>query len=129
MGMYTSMVVSCQLKEGTPSRVIELLDRGRAGFIGGRDSKELFGEDWVGNPFWGSSAGLPGSNFSLKPCDHGSGCELHITGSIKNTMGEIEHFLEWLRPHVDSGHGAQDWWALVTYEESDEPTIYYLEDA
>jgi hypothetical protein len=55
----------------------------------------------------------------------------HIStrANLKNYDGDIEAFLEWMKPFIDSGSGARDMYAIVIYEECEEPTIYYLYDA
>ena len=46
----------------------------------------------------------------------------------KKLRGEIEMFLECIKQYVEGGSGGRDMYAIVTYEEDDEPTMYYLKD-
>jgi len=48
--------------------------------------------------------------------------------NIKNYESEIETFLEWIKPFIDQGSGNREMYAIVIYEGSDEPTIYYLRE-
>lgn len=59
-----------------------------------------------------------------------NGSQWHISSrtNLKNYEGEIESFLQWIKPYIESGSGAKEMYAIVTYEESEEPTIYYLEN-
>lgn len=126
MGMYTSLVVSAKLKESTPELVLTTIRRLHSGDI---DVKDVLGSKAHRNPLSAGCAHTPGGLLDLRYSEYSSPGELSITinSSLKNYDGEIELFLDWLRPHVESGHGAREWWALVTYEESDAPTVYYLE--
>lgn len=53
----------------------------------------------------------------------------HIStrSNIKNYSNEIETFLEWIKPHIESGSGNRDMYAIVIYEDCSEPIIYYLD--
>ena len=55
----------------------------------------------------------------------------HIStrSNLKNYEGEIEAFLDWIKPYIESGSGRRKMYAIVLYEEFDEPTIYYKHDA
>jgi len=47
--------------------------------------------------------------------------------NLKNYNNEIETFLDWIKPYINSGSGNRDMYAIVMYEEQSEPTIYYLD--
>ena len=51
---------------------------------------------------------------------------LSTRSSIKNYANEIETFLDWIKPYIESGSGYRDMYAIVTYEEDETPKIYYL---
>jgi hypothetical protein len=53
---------------------------------------------------------------------------LHFRTNIKNYDNEIEKFLDWIKPYIADGVGNRNFYAIVTYEEADEPTIYYLSE-
>lgn len=48
--------------------------------------------------------------------------------NIKNYDSEIEDFLDWIKPYIESGSGDKDFYAIVCYESNSEPDIYYLRD-
>ena len=50
---------------------------------------------------------------------------INTSSNIKNYKDEIETFLEWIEPFVESGSGNRDMYAIVIYEDSSEPKIYY----
>ncbi len=54
---------------------------------------------------------------------------LSSRSNIKNHNRDIETFLEWIKPFIDSGSGKRDMYAIKISEEQSEPTIYYLYDA
>jgi hypothetical protein len=54
---------------------------------------------------------------------------LSTRSNIKNYKQEIETFLEWIKPYINGGSGSRNMYAIVIYEEQDEPTIYYLHNA
>lgn len=125
MGMYTSIVISARLKPSTSDAIIETISHLLNGHI---HIKDVLGDEALRNPLDGTSAIFPESASSLQPTKHPDGHTLNVVSHIKNYHSEIEGFIKWLRPHVESGHGACEWWAIVTYEEAERPTIYYLED-
>ncbi len=53
---------------------------------------------------------------------------LSSRSNIKNYENEIETFLKWIKPYISSGSGNREMYAIVIYEDTDEPTIYYLHD-
>jgi hypothetical protein len=129
MGMYTELIFGAELKKDTPNNVIEAL-------------KYMLGE----------IEERP-NNFSLPigRCDYLFQCGsyyfavnkpvnkmwldeianqycISTRSNIKNYANEIETFLEWIKPYIESGSGGRDMYAIVIYEEQDEPTIYYLDN-
>ena len=126
MGMYTELIFGAELKIDTPELVIDSL-------------KYMFGEtetkpegfplpegrcEWV---FQGSSYYFgvtePVKRMWLDDIDK----QYHIStrSNIKNYKDEIETFLKWIEPFVDGGSGNRDMYAIVIYEDSPEPKIYY----
>lgn len=53
---------------------------------------------------------------------------LSSRANLKNYDSEIEKFLDWIKPKLEQGSGYRDFYAIVCYEEQDEPTIYYLKE-
>ena len=129
MGMYTELIFGAGLKKDTPENIIEAL-------------KYMMGEieekpkdfplpngrcEWL---FRGSSYyfGVNSPVSKMWKDDIGKNWVLSTRSNIKNYEGEIEAFLEWIKPYIDSGSGYRDMYAIVTYEEAKAPNIYYLHD-
>ena len=127
MGMYTELIFGAELKKDTPDNIIEAL-----GYMLGetREKPKDFplpdGRcEWL---FCGSSYYFAINNPVNKMWrDHIDNC-YHIStrSNIKNYEGEIETFLEWIKPYIESGSGNREMYAITTYEDSEEPIIHYL---
>ena len=127
MGMYTELIFGANLKKDTPKNVIEALK-----YMTGekKEKPDNFplpdGRcEWL---FQGSSyyfgVSRPVSKIMLG--DIGGNWILSTRSNIKNYEGEIETFLKWIKPYIDSGSGKRDMYAIVTHEQHNSPTIYYL---
>ena len=129
MGMYTELIFGADLKKDTPTEVIESLKY----MIGEREEKPTNFPlpdgrcEWL---FRGASYyfGVSRAVSKMMYDDIGENWIVSTRSNIKNCEGEIEAFLEWIKPYIDGGSGARDMYAIVTYEESDEPKIYYLHE-
>lgn len=130
MGMYTELIFGAELKKDTPNQVIEALKY----MIG--ETKEKPSDfplpdgrcEWL---FQGGSYYFAINNSVTKMWLHDIDKQWHIStrSNIKNYESEIETFLEWIKPYIDSGSGGRDLYAITIYEEQDTPTLYYLHDA
>jgi hypothetical protein len=129
MGMYTELIFGAELKTETPEQVINALKY----MIGDIENKP---EDFPlpeGRCEWlfqtGSYYFAINESVSRIWFDNISkSWRISTRSNIKNCEGEIEAFLEWIKPYIDRGSGERDMYAIVIYEESDEPTIYYKND-
>lgn len=127
MGMYTELIFGAGLKKDTPEKVIEVLKY----MVG--DTKEKpkdfpLPEGRCERLFRGSSYyfGVNEPLWKMWKDDIGENWVLSTRSNIKNYGGEIEAFLEWIKPYIDGGSGYRDMYAIVTYEEDEAPKIYYL---
>ena len=127
--MYTELIFGAGLKKDTPENIIEALKymmgeikekpkdfplpNGRCEWLF-RGSSYYFGVNSPVNKMWKD--------------DICKNWVLSTRSNIKNYEGEIEAFLEWIKPYIDSGSGYRDMYAIVTYEEAKAPNIYYLHD-
>lgn len=127
MGMYTELIFGAELKKDTPGEVIESLK-----YMLGRTEKPQFFSlpdgrcEWLfrsASYYFAISEAV--NNFRY---DDISKCwVLSARCNIKNYEGEVETFLEWIKPHIHSGSGYRNMYAIVMCEEASEPTIYYLD--
>ena len=123
MGMYTELIFGASLKENTPKDVIETLQY----MVGNIEKPKnlAFDTESGRNPLLESSCyfGIdrPVSVFYKT----GKTWKLSTRASIKND-GEIEQFLQWIEPYIQSGSGSKDIYAYVTYEDSEKPMIHFL---
>lgn len=130
MGMYTELIFGAELKKDTPNEVIEALKY----MIGETKEKPVNFPlpdgrcEWL---FQGGSYYFAINNSVTKMWLDDIDKQWHIStrSNIKNYEGEIETFLEWIKPYIHSGSGGRDLYAITIYEEQDTPTLYYLHDA
>tara|TARA_R110001592_G_scaffold362439_1_gene676218 strand:- start:196 stop:588 length:393 start_codon:yes stop_codon:yes gene_type:complete len=129
MGMYTELIFGADLKKDTHENVIEALKY----MIGDTEEKPKDFPlpdgrcEWL---FRGSSCyfGVNSPVSKMWKDDIGENWVLSTRSNIKNYEGEIEAFLDWIKPYIDGGSGYRDMYAIVTYEEAEAPNIYYLHD-
>lgn len=129
MGMYTELIFGAELKKDTPETVINTLKY----MLGDLEEKPNDFPlpdgrcEWLfrgGSYYFGVNE--PVSKMWFDKIDN----RYHIStrSNIKNYNSDIETFLEWIKPYIDHGSGGREMFAIVIYEESNEPTIYYLHD-
>lgn len=126
--MYTELIVGCALKSDVPAHVIETLKY----MVDDREDLPKDTTLKIGrNPLKAQSYYFAVCQSSPKFWyeDLTKAWVLSARGNIKNYGGEIEEFLEWLKPFISSGSGRDDFYAITIYEESRVPTIHYLHDA
>lgn len=129
MGMYTELIFGASLKPDTPPEIINTI----YGLISDDSTIScLTIEDlgWERNPLKGNSYSfaVSESHTLFKKDSFMDGSYILSTRSnIKNYWNDIEKFLDWIKPYIESGSGHRDFYAIVTYEESD-PEIYYLKN-
>ena len=125
MGMYTELIFGAELKESTSNDIIESLRY----FIGESDvipSFRLSGGRRLcrGSYYFGVNRPVNKMWFD----DISKTYHVSIRCNLKNYQGEIQEFLEWIEPYIESGSGEREMYAIVMYEEDYEPKIYYLYD-
>lgn len=129
MGMYTELIFGARLKEETPDQVINALKY----MVG--DTKEKPENfplpegrcDWL---FQGGSYyfGVVDPVSKIWFDKIANAWIISTRSNIKNYEDEIETFLTWIKPHIESGSGEREMYAIVIYEEQSEPDIYYLHE-
>lgn len=129
MGMYTELIFGASLLEDTPKEVIETLE-----YMLDNDKPKpesfLFSEgrhSWMfqsGSYYFGVNKAVNKMWFDDISKTH----HISIRCNFKNYENEIETFLEWIKPYIESGSGAKEIYAFVIYEEAELPIIYSLKD-
>lgn len=127
MGMYTELVMACEIKKSTPTYITVVL----AGMCDGDDiSPEIIPEHPLfKTERWSSMLTTDSAYFSgdtHSECTWDEFSEkygLTIRCNLKNYGGEIEHFVDWLRPYIDAPDG--EFLGYSRCEEDDHPTLIY----
>ena len=124
--MYTELIFGAELKQDTPIEVINTLK-----YMVGEIEEPinlLYKEDR--NPLMSGSYyfGVNKAVTKMFYDDISEAWVLSSRANIKNYNSEIEKFLEWIKPFIESGSGLREMYAIVIYEEEETPTIYYLYD-
>ncbi len=132
MGMYTELIFGASIKKDAPKEVINTLHY----LVNG---KKLYEEVEIEKSVTdGRNVLNGGGSYYFGVCDGvakmwfddiRSEWIVSSRTNIKNYESEIQTFLEWIKPFIDSGSGDREMYAITIYEEQSEPTIYYLYDA
>ena len=131
MGMYTEIIFGAGMKEELPEAVVTTIKKLVSGEeIGGNAPDHPF---FKAERTWllrsDGSYYFPGTVEPKFWFDKiANQWFLHFRTNIKNYDSEIEKFLDWIKPYIKEGVGRRNFYAIATYEEADEPTIYYLKD-
>lgn len=128
MGMYTELIFGARLMPDTPDDVIDTLK-----YMWGLTDEKPINYPWAEGSRMNYLTDCTSYYFGVsEPVKLMSFDEILGTwvlssrSNIKNYNHEIETFLEWIKPYIWKGTGSRDMYAIVTYEEDEEPTIYYL---
>jgi len=130
MGMYTELVLKCQIKDDLPADVRSVL---KYLFKGGdKPLAVLPDHEFFKCPRWDFIG--QGSSFYHHPAalsdywtghgdDDNRGGYLFSRSDLKNYDNEIEKFIDWLRPYIDENDEQCIGWSW--YEEEDQPTLLF----
>ena len=126
MGMYTELHFNSRLKPDVPTSVLRVLE-----YMLGENS--AIGEPIPDHPLFNTSRWavmlrcdsyyFDADTISTLRYDDISQHSLCIRTNFKNYEGEIEKFLDWIRPYLDKDEG--DFLGFYRYEETEEPTLIY----
>lgn len=131
--MYTELIFGATLKENTPTYVTQALDsviNDRTNIDLPDEVKQFSDEYSLSKLIWCSSYYF-GSHVNKPSCVFDKTAErwcISFRANCKNYQGEIEKFIEFIKPYVEYGSGPTNIFAIVQYEESDYPTLYGTED-
>jgi len=129
MGMYTELIFGGAFKKETPEQVINALKY----MIGKTEQKPNDFPLPNGRCEWlfkgGSYYFAVNNGVSRMWLDEiGKNWCISTRSNIKNYEGEIQTFLEWIKPYIQQGSGLREMYAIVIYEEQATPDIYYLHE-
>jgi hypothetical protein len=126
MGMYTELVYNSELKTDIPKSVIDIINY----MLGDRESKpetpdhELFHTTRWDFMLTCDSYYFDADTNSTLRFDEISGTYyLNIRCNFKNYDGEIDLFIDWIRPYIDKFEG--ELLGFYRFETSEDPTIIY----
>lgn len=129
MGMFTEFIFGCSLKKDTPQVCIDALDH----VINGDDddvvSEEIqeFIKEYSLYSLCRSASYYFGVSRAKSSMWHDHISEewvVSIRSNMKNYDGEIERFIKYITPFVQSGSGPLNIFAYVQYETTEFPTMY-----
>lgn len=126
MGMYTELHFNARLKPDVPTPVLEILNYmiGYDKFAPAHPDHPLFNTSRWGVMLRCSSYYFDADTTStLRYDDISKQHSLCIRTNFKNYDGEIEKFINWIRPYLDKDEG--DFLGFHRYEETEEPTLIY----
>lgn len=131
MGMYTELIFGAAIKNDP--KVVDIIQ-----YMLDKDNKDKplpegwpFGDKenrihWMFNSGGSSYFGAYSPDVKFEYDEAGEYWRLNARFNIKNYSREIDVFLAWIKPYIESGSGSNDMYAIKIYEEDEEPTIYYL---
>lgn len=131
MGDYTELIFGAKLKKDTPDIVIDTL-RHMCGQIDKPvklpDHKLFAGGIYWDGLFMCSSYyfGVNESNAAMWKDDIDGCWHISTRANLKNYDDEIELFCDWIKPHIESGSGCGDFYAIECFEQG-LPKIYSLD--
>ena len=127
MGMYTELVLKCQIKEDAPADVKSVIAHM---FCGDDAPEKLPDHPFFGLTRWyfiGSCSSFYHHPEVVNSCpkfDYTKSQYIFSRSDIKNYDGEIESFIDWLKPYIDAPEGQCIGW--LWYEEEQQPTLIII---
>jgi hypothetical protein len=124
MGMYTEIHFNAELRRDLPKQVLDTL----AFMVGEVETEpvELPKHRLFDQPRWSLMLACDSSYFPMQPATslvlEAGQWNLSVRSNFKNYNGEIDAFLDWIRPYLDAG---DECLGFYRYEESDHPTLIY----
>lgn len=119
MGMYTELVLKCEVKSNIPPVVTSILEYL---FNGGEHPEELPHDEFFLCPRWHMIGRC--NSYYHHPAALSSFVDgyLFSRSDLKNYDNEIQKFLNWVAQYLDND-GVIGW---VWYEEEEKPSLIYL---
>lgn len=121
MGVYIELIFCATLKKETPKEVLDTL----LYMTGEAKRPEKMAFDMIINPLTGGDY-QPANKMWHDAASHR--WRINATGLFKVKGFDIEEFLQWIKPWVESGFGTRQIYAMVMHEDYNYPDIYALYD-
>lgn len=124
MGMYTELVLKCQIKGDAPKEVMDVI---QYMFAGEDKPAKLPEHEFFTLPHWyhiGNCSSFYHHPSVVNSCPKFDYCKeqyIFSRSDIKNYSGEIQAFLDWVKPYIDAMEGQCIGWTW--YEEELQPTL------
>lgn len=124
MGMYTELVLKCQINGGAPKEVMDVI---QYMFAGADKPVKLPKHEFFTLPCWdsiGNSCSFYHHPSVVNNCpkfDYSEEQYIFSRSDIKNYSGEIQEFLDWIKPYISAMEGQCIGWTW--YEEELQPTL------
>lgn len=122
MGMYTELNIALRLEKDTPKEIINALQ-----YMLGEDAEVPF----INHPLFNTESWkvllikeisyFPGDSFHLLSYNDKLGYDLTVRSSIKNYDNEIELFLDFINPYIET----EGFIGYMFCEQCDDPTLIY----
>lgn len=129
MSMYTEFHFNVELKEHTPQNTLGILgympDPWRTGAPDIPEHSLFKTERWP-QVLCGDSAYFPMEQRSELTIDEDGVISLSVRSNLKNYDNEIEKFLDWISPYVDTLF--DEMVGYFRYEENEHPTLIYTKN-
>lgn len=130
MGMYTDFCFDVTIKSDVPDHVIAVLYKMRDFDHNEALDKILHDHQFFKCDRWVQIGHCCSGYFPAEPRfifekkSFNNDYVLNLRCNLKNYGSEIEHFIDWIKPHVDAGPG--EFLGFYRYEESAHPTLIYM---
>lgn len=124
MGMYTELVLKCRIKGSAPKEVMDVI---QYMFAGADKPARLPEHEFFTLPRWDSIGNCcsfyhhPSVVNSCPKFDYSEEQYIFSRSDIKNYSGEIQAFLDWVKPYIDAMEGQCIGWTWC--EEELQPTL------
>lgn len=127
--MYTELIFGATLKEKTPTYVTQALNCVINDNVDDKlsdEAKQFIDEYSLSKLILGTSYYF-GAHTNTPSCVFDKIANrwcISFRANCKNYRGEIEKFIEFIKPYVEYGSGLTNIFAIVQYEEDDYPTLH-----
>ncbi len=132
MGYYTELIFGASFKKDVPEEVIAIIKaliEGKAEEIVNLPDHPFFECEW-----WPELLACSSEYFGVNKAlgkmwqDSHGGWRVSTRSSVTDYGGQIEDFLDWIKPYLKAGSGEREIYAIVIEEGLSFPRIYTLKE-